>query len=283
MDPTRRFVFRGNAAAFGGRIYRPDDIFIEAPGASCLPVVGGRSRSRMRTLTFGEVIKIGSASTLAEGVFDDTAQAVELTHHRISEDSLTTSTTVSAEIQNLSVGRKPVLTAKKVLATFRGRSPRGSGEPSIALRRDTTIEGLAIDGFALVVDFNIEPFQQFDTRAKLLAAADDPPFLSSHGANFFMTSAYEGQAAPPVGRIIERNAVIHATIVRSIKWAGPSHPTAKIDHNTIVVPDLGRVFIGEMLITAMSRRLTMLRFKLGSIDGGDFCGVDVDTNGSWSP
>jgi hypothetical protein len=283
MDATRRFVFRGNAAAFGGRLYRPDDIFIEAPGASCLPVVGGRSRSQMRALAFGEAIKIGSASTLAEGVFDDTAQALELTHHRIAEDSLTTSTTVSAEIRELSVGRKPVLTAKKVQATFRGRSPRGSGEPSIALARETAIEGLAIDGFALIVDLNLEPFQQYDTRAKLLTVADDPAFLRSHGANFFMTSAYEGQAAPPVGRIIERNATIYATIVRSIKWAGAAHPTAKIDHNTIVVPDLGRVFVGEMLITAVSRRLTMLRFKLGSIDGGDFSGIDIDTNGSWSP
>jgi hypothetical protein len=237
----------------------------------------------MGALTFGEAIKIGSASTLAEGKFDDVAQALEMTHHRVPEDSLTTSTTVSAEIHDLSVGRKPVLTVKKVQATFHGRSPRGSGEPSLALAGDTTIEGLAIDGFALVVDLNIEPFQKYDTRAKLLTAADDPEFLRSHGANFFMTSAFEGQAATPVGRIIERNAVTYATIVRSIKWAGAAHPTAKIDHNTIVVPDLGRVFVGEMLITGTSRRLTMLRFKLGSIDGGDFSGIDVDSNGSWSP
>ena len=67
MEARRRFVFRGNAAAFGGRIYRPVDVVIEAAGASCLPVTGGRSRSQMRTVAFGDVIKIGSASTFAEG------------------------------------------------------------------------------------------------------------------------------------------------------------------------------------------------------------------------
>jgi hypothetical protein len=283
MESTRRFVFRGNAAAFGGRIYRPADVVIEAAGASCLPVTGGRSRSQMRSAAFGDVIKIGSAFTLAEGFFDDAAQVLELTHHRIAEDALTTSTTVSAEVTDLSVGRKPVLTAKKVHATLRSKSPRGSGEPAIALDRDTTIEGMAIDGFALAVEFNTELFQKYDTRAKLLAAADDPGFVRAHGANLYMTSTYEQQPAPPVGRLIERNGIVYATIVKSVKWTGPEHPTAKIDHNTIVVPELGRVFIGEIFITASSRRLTMLRFKLGSIDGGDFGAVDIDSNGGWSP
>jgi hypothetical protein len=283
MEARRRFVFRGNAAAFGGRLFRPTDIVIEASGASCLPVTGGRSRSRIPAVAFGDVIKIGSAFTLAEGFFDNAAQAIDLTNHKVAEDSLTTSTTVSAEVDDLAVGRKPVLTARKVLATFRSKSPLGSGEPGIALDRETAIEGLAIDGFALVVEFDAELFQQYDTRAKLVAAADDPAFVRAHGTCLYMTSTYEGQAAPPPGRLIERNCIIYATIVRSLKWAADPHPTAKIDGNTIVVPDLGRVFIGEMLITGSSRRLTMLRFELGSPDGGFVAAVDVDSNGGWSP
>jgi hypothetical protein len=283
MEARRRFVFRGNAAAFGGRLFRPTDIVIEASGASCLPVTGGRSRSRIPTVAFGDVIRIGSAFTLAEGFFDNAAQAIDLTNHNVAEDSLTTSTTVSAEVDDLAVGRKPVLTAKKVLATFRSRSPLGSGEPGIALDRETAIEGLAIDGFALAVEFDSQLFQQYDTRAKLVAAADDPAFVRAHGTCLYMTSTYEGQAAPPAGRLIERNGIIYATIVRSLRWAAAPHPTAKIDGNNIVVPDLGRVFIGEMLITGSSRRLTMLRFELGSPDGGFVAAVDVDSNGGWSP
>jgi hypothetical protein len=283
MEARRRFVFKGNAAAFGGRLFRPRDILIEASGASCLPVTGGRSRSQIQAAAFGDVIKIGSAFTLAEGSFDDVEQAIALTNHKIQEDFLKTSTTVSAEVTDLAVGRKPVLTAKKVHGTLRSKSPLGSGEPGVALGRETVIEGLAIDGFGLVVEFDIELFQRYDTRAKLLAAADDPAFVRAHGTSLYMTSTYEGQAAPPAGRLIERNCIIYGTIVRSVKWAGAPHPTAKIDGNTIVVPDLGLVFIGEMLITGYSRRLTMLRFELGSPDGGFLAVVDGESNGTWSP
>src|SRR5262245_5321510 len=283
MDARRRFVFRGNAAAYGGRIYRPNDVVIEASGASCLPVTGGRSRSRLPAATFGDVIKFGAAFTLAEGFIDDAKQAIALTNHQVQEDSLTTSTTVTAEVTDLSVGRKPVLTAKRVHATFRSRSPLGSGEPGIALARETSIDGLAIDGFGLTVEFNTQLFQQYDTRAKLVTAADDPAFVRTHGANLFMTSAYESQTAPPAGRLIERNGTIYGTIVRSIKWSGAAHPTATIDHNVLIVPELGRVYVGEILISASSRRLTMLRFELGSEDGGTLASVDIDSNGTWSP
>ena len=64
MEPMRRFIFRGNAAAYGGRIYRPDDIIIEAKGASSLPVAGGRSTARLAPARFGEVMRVGRASTL---------------------------------------------------------------------------------------------------------------------------------------------------------------------------------------------------------------------------
>jgi len=282
VEAKRRFVFRGNAAAYGGRIYRPADLVIEAAGASCLPVTGGRSRSRIPAAKFGELIRVGASITLAEGFIDDPKQAVALTNHEVPEDTLSTSTTVTAEVSDLSVGRKPVLSAKKVHATFRSRSPLGSGEPGIVLR-ETTIDGLAIDGVPLSVEFNTQLFQQYDTRAKLMMAADDPAFVKTHGANLFMMATYEGQPAPPAGRIIERNGIIYATVVRSIKWSGAAHPTAKIDYNMITVPDLGRVFVGEILISATSRRLTMLRFELGSEAGGTFASVDIDSNGSWSP
>ncbi len=282
MDLTRRFVFRGNASAFGGRLYRPKDIILEVPGASCLSVVGGRSRSSMRSLKFGGIIKIGAASTLAEGLFDNTKQALAHTFKKIPEDALTSTTTVNAQLADLAIGSKPLLTAKKVQATFKGRSPREGDEPSLVLTKETTIDGLTIDGFKLRVEFNLSPFQEYDTRAKLVAAANDPEFVKKHGDNFLMT-VQDGNVPPAPGRLFERNGVIHATIVRSIRWVGAAHPTVTINHNTIVVPDFGSVFVGEMLISASSRRLTMLRFKLGSPQGGDCAGIDIDTNGSWSP
>ena len=48
MDLRRRFIFRGNAVALGGRIVRPQDLMIESSVASSLTVVGGRSLGEYR-------------------------------------------------------------------------------------------------------------------------------------------------------------------------------------------------------------------------------------------
>src|SRR5436305_9434662 len=113
MDLRRRFVFRGNAAAIGGRIVRPNDLIIDSGIASSLTAVGGRSQSKGGPKAFGDFISYGGVETLAEGLFDRLDQHIELTHKWTGEDQLTTTTRVHAEVNELSVGRKPKLTVKR--------------------------------------------------------------------------------------------------------------------------------------------------------------------------
>jgi len=281
MDLGRRFVFRGNAAAFGGRIVRPDDIVLEMPGASSLPVTGGRSVSRIGRTQFKEFVSFDSATTFAEGLFDDRQAAIALSNHVVQEDALTTSTRVQAEIRKLVVGSKQRLTVERLAAELRAKSPAGSGEPRITIG-DVMVEGVAIDGFKLRVELERGVFQRHDTHAKLLTAADDPDFVRRHGKHLFMTTHFEGRPAPPTGRLVPGCDTIYATIVRAIDWDGPPDPAAQIDHHSVVVKDFGKIFFGEILITSSSRRLTMMRLELGSDDGGTASGPDVDINGSWS-
>jgi hypothetical protein len=282
MDLRRRFVFRGNAAAIGGRIVRPSDIVLESGTASSLTVAGGRSQSRTSGQQFGEFIKHGPASTFAEGLFDDLKQEIELTLGHVPEDSLTTSTRVRAEVSDLHVGVKPRLTISRLRASLSSKSPAGSGEPSIAVDSDTAIEGAAIGDCPLMVNVNALPFQKHDTRSKLLAAADDPAFVKEFGDCLFMKSGVAGAPAPPAGRLVQGGGITYATVIGSLKWAGDPYPGATIDHNVITVPDYGRIFFGELLITDVSRRLTLLRFELGSPDGGFVACAEVESNGSWS-
>ena len=55
-----------------------------------------------------------------------------------------------------------------------------------------------------------------------------------------------------------------------------------IDENSVIVPDFGTIYFGEILVNASARRLTMVRLNLGSPTGGSGAYVEVDTNGSWS-
>jgi hypothetical protein len=283
MELTRRFIFRGNAAAIGGRLVRPADVVVEASG-SALPVTGGRSVSRLPGRAFTDELRFGSATTFAEGVFDNPPPAATVSWGSVREDTLTSSTRVSAEIADVVVGAKPRLTVKRLRAELSGRSPVGGGEPPIRIEGDkqTLVEGVSIDGHSLLVVIDVTGFQRCDTRAKLVVAADDAAFVAEYGDLLFMKSGVDGRPVPPAGRLLEYRGTIYATIVRKLQWDGAPFPGAEIDHHTVFIPDFGRIFFGELLISAAERRLTMMRLKLGSPVAGDVAMADVDTNGSWS-
>lgn len=282
MDVRRRFIFRGSAAAFGGHIIRPKDIVLEAHGASSLPVTGGRSVARIAKTDFDGYFHVESASTFAEGLFEDRRQFLEFTNHRVEEDALAAVTTVRAEVEGMMVGRAPRLTIKKMRAELHARSPLGSGQAAIRIGDGVAIDGIDIDGHRLIVELDPAPFQRFDTHAKLLVAADDPAFVKASGDALFMKTARNGEPAPPpAGRLMESGGTIYATLVKSIRWDGTPFPGSRIDGHKVTLPEFGRVYFGELLISSDCRRLTMVRMALGSDSGGSASGSDVQDNGSW--
>jgi hypothetical protein len=282
MVLRRRFIFRGNAAAIGGRIVRPTDVIVDSTAGSSLTVAGGRSHATSGATRFGQFVSIGGAATSAEGLFDNVQQQIQLTLGNVSEDTLTMTTRVHADVKTLIVGDKPKLNIKRLHASLTGKSPAGSGEPPISVGNDTVIEGAAIDKFALVITLATQTFRTYDTLSKLLTAADNAQFVKRYGAQLFMTAAVGGAPAPPTGRLVAAGGTIYATIVRSIKWADRPFPGATIDQHVVTVPNLGKIFFGELLISDMSRRLTMVRLEIGSPIGGAIASAEVETNGSWS-
>jgi hypothetical protein len=276
MELRRRFVFRGNAAAFGGRFVRPDDVVLEMPGASSLPVVGGRSISTFSgpAEKFKGYLSFESASTFAEGQFDDREQAIALTHGRVKEETLVTSTRVRAEINKLTVGTEKRLTVGSMVAELVSTSPqRGSREPSIPVG-DVSITGLAIDGFRLRITFDAKPLNAHDTHAKVLRGIGKRDFVKQYGRQFFVGR----------GGLLKNRRQIHATLATKVEWEGERNPRAEIVGNhMVVVKDFGRIFFGEVIISAGSRRLTLMRLELGSDGGGMAGGPDLDVNGTYSP
>jgi hypothetical protein len=283
MDLTRRFVFRGNASALGGQIFRPKTFIVDLDGASSIGVSGGRSRAEIKGRSFGDFIRFESAMTLAEGLFDDEKAASAVTDHKGRQDDLRTTTTVTAEMRGLSIGRAPgvIFTTKRIRATLVSRKPDNSGEPSIAPARDTTLQGIDISGRPLEITLNAGLFQKYDTRSKLLAAVDDAKFVRSFGQQLVTGATIDGHPRRP--GLVRRDGVIYTTIVEKIVWKGKPYPGATIDGHTVRVPDFGTIYFGELLIASLERRLTMVRLELGSPDGGYVDSGDVGSNGSAYP
>ena len=276
LQLRRRFVFRGNAAAFGGRFVRPDEVFLEMPGASSLPVVGGRSVATFKgpAEPFKGYFSFNSATTFAEGKIDDLKKAIALTHGKVREETLVTSTRVRAEINQLTLGTEKRLTIGRMVAELRSTSPqRASREPSITVG-EMAIEGLAIDGYRLRVIFDASPFIEHDTYAKMLRAVTKASFAKKYGAQFFAGR----------GGSIKKRKQLHATIATRLEWEGEKNPRAEIvANNLVIVQDFGKIFVGEILISEGSRRFSLTRFELGSDGGGQAGGPDIDINGGWSP
>jgi len=284
MDNRRRYVFRGNAAAFGGHIVRPSDIVIEAHGAASLPVAGGRSVSRVGPPKPNDFFHVDSAETFAEGLFENHDRFREFTLGKREQDSLVAVTRVFTEVNGFAIGKKFRLTVKRMRAEIVSRSPLASSQPSVRIA-DAVIEGVDINGHRLKVDLDPKPFQKYDTHAKLLAACDDPDFVEKYGDALFLRTPREGgPPPPPTGRLIEACGTTYANIVRSIKWDGPAFPGSAIEGNSVnLEPEFGRVFFGELLLAEGSRRLTLVRVALGSEGGGSASACDVESNGQWSP
>src|SRR5438552_8496413 len=234
MELRRRFVFRGSAAAFGGRIVRPEQVIFEMPGASALPVTGGRSVSRIPRTDFKGFAGFESASTFAEGLIDDREGAIALSNHQVREDSLRTTTRVQAEVRQLTVGRDKRLRVEHLAAELRGHSPAASGEPPIT-PGDVKIEGVTIDGFRLRVELELKIFERYDTYAKLLTAMDDHGFVHLHGRQLFLTTHFDGWPAPPPGGWrVPSCETIFATIVSKLEWDGKPAPGARIEDHSVV-------------------------------------------------
>ena len=115
MDNRRRYLFHGNAAAFGGHLIRPHDIVLEAHCASSLPVAGGRSGSKVGPPAPNDWFKIESAETFAEGLFENRDHFRSFTRGEMQQDALVAVTRVRADVRGLSLGQKFRLSIARIL------------------------------------------------------------------------------------------------------------------------------------------------------------------------
>ena len=273
MELTRRYLFNGSAAAYGGRFVRPDDVVLASSGGSALAITGGRSVWRDRYIKLGRSFRIRSAETSAEGLVDSLRDAVRVTNRQLSAEALTATTRVSSRCRGVEIGGapavrrtdepEPTMSVADVSAALLSRSARPGHESSVNIEGATlttmTFDSPVHGRFKLDVGLDIEPFRKCDTRAKVI---ENGRIIQKHG---------------------DRDMVL-STIATKLVWQkGRAYPgSTPRGTNGIYIPNLGAFYFGELIIQWSTRRLTMIRVELGSPTGGSGSVSDVDTNGTWS-
>ncbi len=282
----KRFIFNGAAVALAAHIRRPNDLFIRAVAPTALPVTGGLAEVQASGQNFHEIISFESASSRTLGDFADIHSAAGFTNGNHGQNGLSTHTFVESSVDGLKIdvpldtgkGRR-VFAVKQLHVRLESASDRRN---PIAFRSlETTFTEVSVDGVPLKVNTVADVFSQHETKAKLVQRYEkDGDFRKRYGNLFFPTGGPTGRNEIPNSK-----GMIYGTVVTGLEWQGKKpDKTDFIGTNRMKIEGLGTLYFGEIFIEENYRRVTLIRFQLGSSYGGDMSACEAQGNGStWPP
>lgn len=246
----RRLVYRGHAVGAAGYLTRirgrDDKNFILPEQASCsLPVIGGRRESRAKS-PFWRILWGSEHLSVGSTSASATGGPVEVDRKWMTE--------VRAEARDIRL-LKDKITVADVEAEIRSEFEEGWPVPAL-VTGSCRIAGLTLGRTR--VDVHISPI-----------SLDAPAIKSS----------LDALSAAGKKRVDMRH------IIRGVNFRDES-PDLIYDSefpNLIVWKEVGIVYLGELLISDFSHRLTMLRVEFGCPDKGSFCAGDVESVGHTVP
>lgn len=214
--------------AIGGYFVRPTPMPIESVTAK-VPLLGGMA-TQQRSATRMPFLAFESASVTAFGGVDNEGTARSY---------------AQAVVERLNV--LEVVTADRCVATVSSEQRPGE-QPTIRIQ-DARVDGLRVFGRAVEVQFSF-PFNEFPTFE------DWHRFASNH--NLEEWAVREEKPAQ------DDNQLTWAHLGINLRGAGFSESNVEIEGNVMHLPDFGSIHFGEILIARSYRRISMLRFQLGS-------------------
>jgi hypothetical protein len=279
----KRFFFHANAVALAGHIRRPEDFFIPSVASTCLPVTGGVGKAESESASFGDLLSYGRASTSVSGDFVGGNKAAEYSHGNHGENDLPTATSAQAGLTGLKMTNGDRLVEIDALEAKMSASSDRRNPPEFH-SLSAEFKGVRVDGIGLKITTHCEIFTEYATKEKLARVFEKNKSFRSRCAPFFFTQKTGGWLSSRKRRIPESDGIIYGTVVSSLEWEGKGPKGAVITGNSVKIPGFGSIYFGEILVEEGFRRLTLLRFQLGSPSGGEGSIAEVQTNGSsWPP
>ena len=256
LEPLR-FHFHASGYALSGHFHRPVDVPIPAQASLALPIEGGHAHSGVDQFEIPRIASFRSALTHLSGSWEN-------------ENKATTSVTVV--VQGLSI--LDFLTVDKMVTRLTSeyefdaeesqngkakKSKKANGKKnseSHIIAVGSHFEGLKLGGYEVKVTL----------RHDLLL--DCKSFEDLH-------NKVKNEPHVTLG-----DEVLLCSLVEKIETDLADLPGVKIEGHTIKIPHFGKIAFAEVFAGRGVRTLTMLRFHLGSPDGGGGTGGGGSTNGT---
>jgi hypothetical protein len=243
--PSQSFAYHAHAYALNASFHRPASCQIEAQAATCLPVFGGFAQSNVNDFCVSRLARFPSAHSHVSGSLQD--------EHTATTQAITT-------IDGLNI--MDVITADRIVARLTSEHNLEEAEGHI-LAFGSEFENLRIAGYSFNIILRHDLLLQSKTHADL---AKKIPSLKKGG-----------------GIANVKNGVALCSLVEKIETDFPGLSEADKKKHIINIPHLGTISFAEVLSVEGMKTLTMLRFDLGSPDGGGGTAAVASTNGKTPP
>ena len=279
MD-ERVFLYHAHSYALGGRIEQPVEEELNSHAATTLSVVGGYASATAGAYSMKKLISYKSAHSYISG---------------IRNEGSVHSTVVDTVVTGLNI--LDVITADTVIGRLSAKHEDGESAKIIPL--GSGFENLRIAGVPVEVEMINDLFAHHPTHEALLdhfkgkcgkddpCSAFQPPSTLRHEWGHpagEMPEALKQRLIVPDTGYRESGGQVHCSLVRQVKEISTSgtKPTVPYGHS-IAIPQVGRLYLGELASTGDTKRLTMMRLELGSPVVGRIAVAGPETNGKWFP
>ncbi|MGH9743091.1 MAG: choice-of-anchor P family protein [Candidatus Acidiferrum sp.] len=251
MSSDQRIPFHFNAKghAFSARFDRPVDVPIAAQAATSLPTIGGHAHSRVEDFDVPRLVSFKLGETHVSGSWQ--------------EDTIVT-TSATAVLKGLSL--LEFLTVDKIVSRLTAQyTAHTTSQEGHIIALGSHFENLRLGGHEVKVILRHDLLLNSKTFAEL---KDN---LKNDSRPDKRTGIQDGVALCSLVDKIEVDPGLR-------KLRG-----FEIDGHILHIPHFGEIALAELFIEPGAMTLTMLRFKLGSPDGGAGTGGETGTNGKPMP
>jgi hypothetical protein len=235
------YHFHAGGHAFSAHFVRPVDVPIAAQAAVSLPSIGGFAHSRVEDFAVSRLASFKVGETHVAGSW---------------EEPTIVTTSATSILEGLCV--LDFLTVDKIVCRLSARyEDDGKYPESHIMALGSHFENLRLGGFEVKVTLRHDLLVESQNFAQL-------------------TKRLKGDK-----HAVVRHGVAFCSLVEKIE-VDPglaTLPGFELKGNRLVIPHFGKIALAEIVATPGSIALTMLRFKLGSPDGGGGSGGTSHTNG----
>jgi hypothetical protein len=273
MDASKNrvFYYHADASPIGGHFTKPKKTIVHSHGSSSLAQAGGHVSSRANK--FEHPDKLVSFK-----------KAYSEIHGMVSETGSWT-TVVTSVVEGLNVLN--IVRADRVIASLRVEHPISGGHPKASIVgsefKNLTIDGVKVNPVLGKKALPPHKTGRFPDRAIVQdedfiarAIAQSQKVTNAKGAPDWLKTRHRWVQSKTARR---RKGYLQCSLVDRIQGAKSGNSFGHVMH----VPDFGNIFLGELLTSQHSFRLTMIRLEMGCTNHGTMSIGSADSNGFGAP